>query len=412
KDFIKSESISLSQLLDRVRATGARTTIAVIDACRNNPFATAEGRSIGTTRGLGRITAPQGSFVIFSAGAGQLALDELGPSDPGRNSVFTRMLLPRLSDPELELRALMSEVRSDVRELALTVNHQQFPAYYDELLGDFYFARTAPSPTETAANAPEPADPPQSRMAAPPSDPMRQDFELARSIGTEGALRAFLNRYSDRSGDFTYQLAAQMLEQMQSTPATAPKPHTAQPDLSRRDIILQTQQGLTARGCAAGTADGVIGTRTRRAFADFLAQSGADLTPASLGTQAALTAVIATTGTICQPTATSAPVAQTAPAATGPTLAGSWSFTANCPLFIPTPGTVRLRDAGQGRYIGTMSDSLGQTAQLNLQLNGLAFTATEIYPHTTIAGRGRLSADGQSYTSATAAGCKVQARKR
>ena len=81
-------------------------------------------------------------------------------------------------------------------------------------------------------------------------------------------------------------------------------------------------------------------------------------------------------------------------------------------ILVPSDQVLRLRDAGQGRFIGTMSDSLGQTAQLNLQLNGLAFTATEIYPHTTIAGRGRLAADGQSYTSATAAGCKVQARRR
>jgi peptidoglycan hydrolase-like protein with peptidoglycan-binding domain len=356
------------------------------------------------------------------AGAGQLALDELGQNDPGQNSVFTRMLLPRLSDPNLELRVLMSEVRTDVRALALTVNHQQFPAYYDELLGDFYFARPAAPAVETDAVQTEATEAPQSRMAAPPADPMRQDFELARSIGTASALRAFLDRYSDRSGDFTYQLAAQMLEQMQpapapaATPETAPKTTpdtTAQPDLSRREIIRQTQQGLTARGCNAGTADGVIGARTRRAFADFLAHSGTTLSPDTLGSQAALTAVIRATGPVCKTVAAPAPSAQTDPAAaSGPTLAGIWGFTASCPLFITTTGTVRLRDAGQGRFIGTMSDSLGQTAQLNLQLNGLAFTATEIYPHTTIAGRGRLAADGQSYTSATAAGCKVQARRR
>lgn len=360
--------------------------------------------------------------MIFLAGAGQLALDELGQNDPGQNSVFTRMLLPRLSDPNLELRVLMSEVRTDVRALALTVNHQQFPAYYDELLGDFYFARPAAPAVETDAVQTEATEAPQSRMAAPPADPMRQDFELARSIGTASALRAFLDRYSDRSGDFTYQLAAQMLEQMQpapapaATPETAPKTTpdtTAQPDLSRREIIRQTQQGLTARGCNAGTADGVIGARTRRAFADFLAHSGTTLSPDTLGSQAALTAVIRATGPVCKTVAAPAPSAQTDPAAaSGPTLAGIWGFTASCPLFITTTGTVRLRDAGQGRFIGTMSDSLGQTAQLNLQLNGLAFTATEIYPHTTIAGRGRLAADGQSYTSATAAGCKVQARRR
>ena len=114
-DFVKSESIALSNLLDRVRATGARTSIAIIDACRDNPFETVSGRSVGRTRGLGRINAPEGMFVIFSAGAGQMALDRLSDDEPAQNSVFTRALLPRLSEPGLELRSMVSDLRREVR---------------------------------------------------------------------------------------------------------------------------------------------------------------------------------------------------------------------------------------------------------------------------------------------------------
>lgn len=139
-DFVKAESMSLSDLLDRVRATGAKATLAVIDACRNNPFPRdATGRSLGGTRGLARVAAPEGTFVMFSAGAGQLALDRLDRDDPAENSVFTRALLPKLREPGLELRDMIASVRVDVRDLARTANHAQFPAYYDELLGEFYF---------------------------------------------------------------------------------------------------------------------------------------------------------------------------------------------------------------------------------------------------------------------------------
>lgn len=148
-DFVTAESIALSNLLDRVRATGAKATLAVIDACRNNPFPRRNGRSLGRTRGLGRIAAPEGTFVVFSAGAGQLALDELTNDDQAENSVFTRLLLPKIATPGLELRALIADLRVEVRDLARTQNHAQFPAYYDELLGDFFFIDAASRSADT-----------------------------------------------------------------------------------------------------------------------------------------------------------------------------------------------------------------------------------------------------------------------
>ncbi|MEL6570978.1 MAG: caspase family protein [Pseudomonadota bacterium] len=146
-DFVTSESIALSQLLDRIRRTGARTTLAILDACRDNPFPAVAGRSIGRPQGLGRIAAPEGTFVMFSAGAGQQALDALDRFDGSENSVFTRLLLPKLVEPGLELRQLIGQLRVEVRDLARSRDHAQFPAYYDELLGDFYFTSAASVPT-------------------------------------------------------------------------------------------------------------------------------------------------------------------------------------------------------------------------------------------------------------------------
>src|SRR5262245_24070402 len=63
KELIKSESIGLTSLIERIKAAGARTQIFIIDACRDNPYAQAGARSVGTTRGLARVEAPKGTFI-------------------------------------------------------------------------------------------------------------------------------------------------------------------------------------------------------------------------------------------------------------------------------------------------------------------------------------------------------------
>lgn len=411
RDFIKAESIALSGLLDRVRATGARMTIAIVDACRNNPFEATTGRSIGGTRGLGRITAPQGTFVIFSAGAGQLALDELTEDDPARNSVFTRALLPRLSQPGLELRTLMADLRVEVRNLARTVNHQQFPAYYDELLGDFYFARSeTATPVAEPAPKSDPAPDAPARRTASSSDPMREDFDLARSVGTAAALQAFLDSYADRSGELSYRLAEQLLDQ--KTAAASPKPTAPEPPPSepgtasdRRAIIRATQEALNAAGCAAGGADGVIGARTRSAFQRFITDTGADLSASDLGTGQALAVLRAAPQDRCTPrTAQPAPEDQGQTA--GYSLNGNWQFRASCPLLIRTTGSQSFRRTGSNTFQGTLKDSLGQTATTQVTLSGRQMDLVIRFPGVTLYGTGTLATDGNSYTTVTNNGCK------
>jgi hypothetical protein len=79
-------------------------------------------------------------FKLYSAGIGQAALDRLGKNDPNPNSVFTRVLLPELMTPGLDLTMLAKQVGREVQRLALTVNHEQQPAYYDQILDNVYLA--------------------------------------------------------------------------------------------------------------------------------------------------------------------------------------------------------------------------------------------------------------------------------
>ncbi len=441
-DFVASESIALSRLLDRVRATGARATIAVIDACRDNPFETTTGRSIGGTRGLGRIAAPEGTFVIFSAGAGQLALDRLSDDDPDPNSVFTRALLPRLSRPGLELRDLVSATRLEVRDLARIGNHEQFPAYYDELLGPFYLI-------------------PLSDAAA--RDPIGADFDLAREIGTATALEAFLDRHGDRAEDFRVMLARRMLDELAdpSRAAAAPLPvappvaptvaaPAAQPpaaiaEIDPRTAMRAAQTLLNALGCDAGTPDGIAGPRTRSALDRLRAANpGASLSLDTLGRRAAggspsslaacpaerIAAAVppAAVPRAVEPPAAEPPQAVEPPAATAPPvpplsiesavpggLLGGWSFVLTCGSEAPLAGAMEVRRITSGEGIPVvvlLRDATGRTGSGRAELSHRRLTFSVAWSGSPgERWRANLSSDGRTFSGRTSTGCTLEGRR-
>ncbi len=402
-DFVKSESIALSNLLDRVRATGARTSIAIIDACRDNPFESVSGRSVGRTRGLGRINAPEGMFVIFSAGAGQMALDRLSDDEPAKNSVFTRALLPRLSEPGLELRSMVSDLRREVRDLSRTVQHTQIPAYYDELLGEFYF-------TPAVATVPR-------TTPTPPTDDMRADLELARSVGTVTALDAFLEKYEEQSENYSYEVALQLRDSLASVELPIETERTPAPEApdtpiisDSREVMRATQSALNALGCSAGGADGVAGPRTRQAFARYREASASQLGADDLGTQHALEELQGKSGTICKVVAAPSPTPSPAPSvSTSLSMAGTWQFKATCAVVVKVTGTVRYSHAGGNKYTGSLTDSLGQKANTVIYVNDQQISGTDYFPGITVQWRGRLAEDGNSFTSSGSTGCSVYA---
>jgi hypothetical protein len=136
EDLVRDEGFSVDDIVRRIQKQGAKTAFLVLDACRDNPFEATGTRSIGTTRGLAKTDTPSGVFVLFSAGIGQAALDRLSDTDSDPNSVFTRKLLPALAAPAVTHIDLAKKVQKEVAELASTINHQQQPAYYDQIIGE------------------------------------------------------------------------------------------------------------------------------------------------------------------------------------------------------------------------------------------------------------------------------------
>jgi len=140
EEEVKDEAISLQRLLDDMNEKGAKFTLAMIDACRDNPFKVA-GRSIAGGRGLAPTTAATGQMIVFSAGSGQQALDKLGPADKSKNGLFTRVFVKEMQKAGISVDRVVRNVRSEVVSLAKSVGHDQVPAIYDQVVGEFYFKK-------------------------------------------------------------------------------------------------------------------------------------------------------------------------------------------------------------------------------------------------------------------------------
>lgn len=199
--FLTAESVAVDDILFTLQSRGARVTVLILDACRDNPFPRQGTRSAGGVRGLAPITAPEGAFILFSAGTGQSALDSLGPADPDPNSVFTRALIPLLNTPGLPLQGIARSLKAEVEGVAQSVNHKQRPAYYDELTGDFVLnggMTRGAAPLEAAApTAPDPCD---AAARDWPAVAGLDDPVLLRSFaGTHGGCDVFAKAAAERA---------------------------------------------------------------------------------------------------------------------------------------------------------------------------------------------------------------------
>jgi len=140
---IRDEAIDLKRILEDVQERRAKLTLAIIDACRDNPFKSKWGtRTLGAdSRGLAPTTPATGQMIIYSAGVGQKALDTLGDRDTSKNGIFTRVFIEQMQRPSVPIDKIARDTRSEVVRLARTIGHEQVPAIYDQVIGEFFFIR-------------------------------------------------------------------------------------------------------------------------------------------------------------------------------------------------------------------------------------------------------------------------------
>ncbi len=189
---VRTEGVDVELLLHQLG--GARLSIVILDACRNNPF---ERRFRGSTGGLAQMDAPTGTLIAYATAPGRTADD-----GPGKNGLYTTELLSALDVPGLAVEDVFKQVRIKVLKASA---HQQVPWESSSLTGEFAFR---PAPRAVASG--------EKLLEAE-----RRQAELATSLEEERRKRqeeaASLKREMEK-------LRSELLDMRQSLPSGRPAP--------------------------------------------------------------------------------------------------------------------------------------------------------------------------------------------
>lgn len=158
------------QAREQMEKSGARASILILDACRNNPFAGGGKRML--VFGLAAMDAGLGTLVAYATGPGQTADDN--PDE--RNGLFTKYLLEQMREP-LDVLEVFRKAREQVYKVS---NHQQRPWIHEDLTDTIYLSQSPPPPAVAKPS-------PRSTM----EDPFRKGQQLYNQGDYQGALAEF-----------------------------------------------------------------------------------------------------------------------------------------------------------------------------------------------------------------------------
>jgi len=135
EDEALSRAIDATELVKRLRETGSRLNIVILDACRNNPLVkqpfAARG---GSQEGLAAVRPATGTLVAFAAEPRHVVGD--GTADRG---LYAKHLARAMRVPGLSLEQVFKRVREAVEQES---GGRQVPVEFSTLTGsDFYFLR-------------------------------------------------------------------------------------------------------------------------------------------------------------------------------------------------------------------------------------------------------------------------------
>lgn len=240
-------SIVMQQL-----SRGSRVNIAILDACRDNPFTQGLSRSMGTRaigalgRGFSPMRSVTGTYIAYAT-----APDSVAQDGEGRNSPFTTALLKFIDQAGLSLSDLMIEVRNEVIR---ATNGKQVPWDTSSLTGRFYFkfeGALTVEPAPSAAIGPAPAAPsavtvlPETRTPTVGPDVQASRWAVAaRSNGARDWQR-FLDDFPQ--GPYTAD-AANNLGNLYATGNGVPRDDVRAASLYRRGAELGHPDAMTNYG--------------------------------------------------------------------------------------------------------------------------------------------------------------------
>lgn len=189
-------AISVSLILRQMKRED-RVNVVILDACRENPFATdlayASSRSVIGARGLSAIEGDlaRGTLIAFASDPKSIALDGF----PGEHSPFTKALIDHLEDPGVSIDTVMNRVRSEVWE---ATKNKQLPWVNTSIIGEFSLNPQAPPAALASLGAPAASSAPEAPAAKP--DKTAQEnllWESAQRSNLGADYQAYLDAYPD-----------------------------------------------------------------------------------------------------------------------------------------------------------------------------------------------------------------------
>jgi formylglycine-generating enzyme required for sulfatase activity len=108
---IEFDCMDIDRLLSKCEAYSNNTNIIILDACRDNPFASSS-RSV--SKGLAVVgKSPGGTLIAYSTSPGKTASD-----GTGRNGLYTQELLKAIKNEGLPVEEAFKEVRRNVKQIS------------------------------------------------------------------------------------------------------------------------------------------------------------------------------------------------------------------------------------------------------------------------------------------------------
>ncbi len=267
-------AISVTQLLRQMHRE-ERANVVILDACRDNPFATqlehGKYRGVMSERGLNAVGGDlaRGALIAFASDPNATAFDGV----PGRHSPFTKALIDHLQDPGVSIETVMQRVRSDVWE---ATSKQQLPWVNTSIIGEFDL-----NPQKQAAAA----------SPAPSNGPSTEEllWQSAERSNLAADYQAYLDAFPN--GVFAImahnRIAAALSVQPTASPASEGAIKTAKLEESPKDVEQQLNLALAERKelqlrlialkYDAGQANGEFGERARAAVLRQMAQTRRNL---------------------------------------------------------------------------------------------------------------------------------------
>ncbi|MCB1505191.1 MAG: SEL1-like repeat protein [Hyphomicrobiaceae bacterium] len=227
------QGVSLNELLKTMENAESRLNIAILDACRDNPY---PARSRSVVRGLAPVQSPAGTLIAFATGPGAVALD-----GDGTNSPYSGALAANILEVGIPLEETFRRTR---RQVLQQTGNRQVPWEHSSLTGEFFF-RPKMAPPEAIARPLQGVDARHlAELAA---------WEKIKSVNDRALLEKHVAAFPD--GMFT-ELAMLRLEKLAkpSSPWTSVVTGSTVTASTRSDQMNAYEEGLKAESRAADSA--------------------------------------------------------------------------------------------------------------------------------------------------------------